>query len=48
MPMDLDYNQCGFSAERIEDEELFEREVVGEDDDLMVVDYLLRMALTNQ
>lgn len=46
--MDDNYEECQFGAEELEDEELFSREVVGDDVDLMLVDCLLREAFGNQ
>ena len=46
--MDESYNEYGFNAERLADEELFSKEVVGEDNDLILVDCLLREALNKK
>ena len=46
--MDESYNEYGFNAERRADEELFSKEVVGEDNDLILVDCLLREALNKK
>lgn len=46
--MDESYNEYGFNAERLADEELFSKEVVGEDNDLILVDCLLREALNQK
>ena len=45
--MDESYNEYGFNAERLADEELFSKEV-GEDNDLILVDCLLREALNKK
>lgn len=42
--MDNSYEESGLSPERLDDEELFSKECVKEDDDLMLVDCLLREA----
>ena len=48
LPMEDNYEECPFGPERLEDEELFSSEVVGEDVDLMLVDCLLREAFGKQ
>ncbi|MDD3107811.1 MAG: hypothetical protein PHV49_01175 [Alistipes sp.] len=47
--MSQEYDENGLNAERLlEDEMLFSKEVVGDDDDLMLVDCLLREALSKK
>ena len=46
--MEDNYEECPFGPERLEDEELFSSEVVGEDVYLMLVDCLLREAFGKQ
>ena len=42
--MNDQYEECGWTYEKLADEELFIREVIREDTDLMLVDCLLREA----
>ena len=42
--MNDQYEECGWTSEKLADEELFIREVIREDTDLMLVDCLLREA----
>ena len=42
--MNDQYEECGWTSEKLADEELFIREVLREDTDLMLVDCLLREA----
>lgn len=46
--MDNSYNESNFDTEQVDNELLFAREVVKEDDDLMLVDCLLREALSKK
>lgn len=42
--MNDDYTERGLTDDKLEDEEMFSKEVVREDTDLMLVDCLLREA----
>ena len=42
--MNDQYEECGWTSEKLADEELLIREVIREDTDLMLVDCLLREA----
>ena len=42
--MNDQYEECGWTSEKLADEELFIREVIREDTDLMLVDCLLSAA----
>ena len=42
--MNDQYEECGWTSEKLADEEFFIREVIREDTDLMLVDCLLREA----